>query len=277
MPSRRQRASQPAAAPAPFLSACAAEGGGKTTFGLTLPKPLAVFHIDPNTPEIIEKEGYADNPDVQSFPVAYPAVAFGDKDDIKAEAEAAWYDTFIEPMKALLLDERRDARAIMIDTATDIRDLQLLKYFGKTAQIIQELYTGPNMELKGLWNSLRHSGLPVVLLHRLRDVYESRIVRTKSGPEEKREKVPGKFERDGWNKTGFFLNAEVFLFHDQGRSEQPASQFGMRIARTTSRPAMIGQEYWGREKLENGERVRRASYPYLMTQLYPKTTLEHWS
>jgi hypothetical protein len=261
--------------PRTTLSACAHEGGGKTTFSLTAPAPRAIFHIDPNTEEILEKEGLTDDPDTKIYPIRYPAVAFGDKDEIKDKAADIWQDDFIDPLVELL-NNPGDLRSLIIDTATDIRDLQLLKWFGKTAQIIKELYTGPNMEMKGLLGSFKHSHLNVILLHRLKDVYETRTVRTKNGPEEKSEKVEGQFQRDGFNKTGFYVNAEVFLFHDPKRHEKLAAQFGMEITRCTARPALIGSSYWGREKQDDGTRIAKASFPFLMTQVYPTTSLDDW-
>lgn len=265
-------------------SACAHEGGGKTTFSLTAPGPIDLFMIDPNTEEIIEKEGLTDSRDLHIHPITFPAVAFGEKDEIKAEAEPIWQNEFITPMKELLHKIRRGTsptKTIIIDTATELRDLQLLKWFGKTTQIIKELYTGPNMEFKGLLNSLGRSGVNVVLLHRLKDVYADKEVRKVTGRgrsevETVSEKVPGVYTRDGWNKTGFYVNAEVQLFHDPTRSEKTPSQFGMVVTRCTARPMLIGHEYWGREKHEDGERVRRASFPFLATQIYPKTSLQDW-
>lgn len=256
-----------------MISICGNEGAGKTTFALSTPEPRAIVHIDPNTEEIVEQAGGASAATL--YRVGYPAVAFGDKDAIKEQAEKIWDDQLIGPLTEILTARKRPA-TLVIDTATDIRDLQLLKWFGKTAQIIKELYTGPNMEMKGMLNSLRHSGMHVVLLHRLKDVYEMKMVRTKSGPEEKSERVPGEYQRDGFNKTGFFVNVEAFVFHDPKRSDKLPSQFGMKIARCTARPSLIGTEYWGRERLDDDTRIRRASFPYLMQLVYPSTTLDDW-
>ena len=42
------------------------------------------------------------------------------------------------------------------------------------------------------------------------------------------------------------------------RHEKLEACYGMRIMRSTQRPAMIDQEYWGREKQDDGTRIRRA-------------------
>lgn len=282
----RSRVRTRTSGPRLVCSACAHEGGGKTTFGLTAPKPIALFMVDPNTEEIAKKEGLLGDDgepvssDLRLYRIGYPAVAFGDKDEIKEQAEAIWERDFIEPMKALLNDPG-DVRTIQIDTATELRDLQLLKWFGKTAQIIKELYTGPNMELKGLYNSLGHSGLNVVLLHRLKDVYADKEVRTRSGPDTVREKVPGVFERDGWNKTGFYVNTEVHLFHDPTHSAKLARQYSLKVVRCTARPSLIGQEYWNRALLldADGEKTEervQVTFPWLAQQVYPSTSIENW-
>lgn len=284
--SRIQTRTHTPSGPRLVVSACAHEGGGKSTFLLTAPKPIHLFMIDPNTEEICKKAGLLDDDgepvsdDLIVYRVGYPAVAFGDKDEIKEQAEKIWERDFIDPMKALLHSKPKGT--IGIDTATELKDLQMLKWFGKTAQIIKELYTGPNMELKGLYNSLGHSGVNVVLLHRLKDVYADKEVRTRSGPDTVREKVPGVFERDGWNKTGFYVNTEVHLFHDPTRSDKLARQYGMKVTRCTARPGLIGQEFWNRAKVRDAEgeptdeRVS-VTFPWLASQVYPKTEPSDWT
>lgn len=264
------------------MSICADEGHGKTTFALSARKPIHYVTIDVNTEEVIRKEIQEDRlrkRDVTTHFIDMPTSLFGDPDEVKEKADDIWEHQFRPALEGILNDdvEPEAKGSVVLDTATELRDLQLLKFFGRTAQILPEMYTKPNMQWKALVNALKRSGYDVLLLHRLKDVYETRTVRDRNGPKEVREKVEGKREREGFNKTGFLVNAEAFLLFDRARHERIESCFGMRVMRSTQRPALIGEEWWGREKQEDGTRIRRASFPFLMAQLYPGTTYDDWT
>ena len=123
-----------------------------------------------------------------------------------------------------------------------------------------------NHRFLGFLHNLKQSGCHVALLHRLKDVYEERTVRTRQGKTTERVKVDGVYERDGNSKTDFACNTEVFLFHDPEKSDVLEEQYGMRITRCTSRPSLIGKEKWGVKP--NGE--RRVSFRALAKLVFPQ-------
>src|SRR5579862_2206189 len=215
--------------PTPVLSACAMERGGKTTLGFSGPTPLEMFHIDPNTEEVFEKLIAAEQIDrdaVTLHPISYPASVFGSRDDVQTQAEEAWEKEFIDPLRDAL--ETKDTRGIVLDTATELFELALMKDHGRTVQIMPEMRTKTNYLFKGLLNALKRSGKTIVLLHRLRDSYADVVRRTNHGKETSREKVAGLYEREGFNKTGFHVNIEVMLAFDPTREGQ-SNQYGVRF------------------------------------------------
>jgi hypothetical protein len=141
--------------------------------------------------------------------------------------------------------------------------------------------TKTNYVYKGLLRALKQSGKHVVLLHRTRDVWESTTRETPSGEVTERNKVPGVFEREGFNRTGFHVNAEVYLMFEPSRGGSLANQFGMRVTRCLQRPALATRQsdekafwdlsdegwWWGREKID-GRRMRRASFEYLAGRIF---------
>lgn len=272
--------------PTPVLSACALDGHGKTTFALTAPKPLALFHIDPNTEETVEKaidSKLIARGDVTLYPVPYPASIFNAKDALQTEAEHAWEDKFIEPLRTVLDDS--DVRGVVFDTSTELFELVLMADHGRTVQIMPEMRTKTNYKFKGLLNALKRSGKTIVLLHRLRDAYENKSVNTSKGKEERREKIDGVYEREGFSKTGFHVNVEVALFFDPTREGAEANRYGVKITRCTQRPALILNPEmrvdegvrWGREKQADGSRIVRASVPWVLSQVYPDIAIDHWT
>jgi hypothetical protein len=272
------------------VSLNALDGHGKTSALLTAPKPISLHHIDPNTRELVDKAIAASkiaDEDVQLHEVVYPATVFGSRDSIQKEAQAEWQDRFIEPLRTAI--ETKAIRTIGLDTATEFFDLLMMADHGKTIQILPELRTKTNYRFKGLLQALRRSGKHIVLLHRLRDVWESQMVEGRNGLEERRNKVDGMYEREGFNKTGYHVNVEAYLMFDGSRG-RGANAYGLRVGRSLQRPSLVtrmatDKKFWdldddswwfGREKTPDGTRVPRASIPYLATQLFPDTELKDW-
>ena len=266
------------------------EGHRKTTFGLTAPKPIALFHIDPNTVEVVDKAistGEIDRSDVTLHPIEYPSSIFGGKDQIQDDAHRAWTDDFVDPLRDTLEDS--DVRSIVIDTATELFELLMMADHGRTIQILPEMRTKTNYKFKGLLQALKRSRKHIVLLHRVRDVWESSIIDTAKGKEEQRNKVAGVFEREGFNKVGYHVNVEGYLMFDPAREGTLNNQYGLRVSRCTQRPSLVTRQpderafwnldsddwWWGRAKID-GQRVHRASFTYLAMQVFEGTTPEDW-
>lgn len=220
-----------------------------------------------------------DKNDIDLHEVPYPATIFGHKDEIADDASRAWEDEFLTPLKAVLEDD--DVKSIGFDTGTELFELKMMADHGKTIQILPELRTKTNYQYKGLLQALKRSKKNIILLHRLRDVWRTTEKENSKGEiEETRDKVQGMYEREGFNKTGFHVNAEVYLMHSASRGGSTSNQFGMRVGKSLQRPSLVTDDptekafwnlehedwWWGREKV-NGEKIRRASIPYLLYRI----------
>lgn len=266
------------------ISICGPEGCGKTDMGLSMPTPLAIVSVDPNTEAVVEKaiaEGRIHTDAVMQHYIDMPAIAFSDQDDVQAEAYTSWEEMISILRPYINTDDEDRPRSIVLDTATEVDRLNVLAEFGKTDQISPESRRnrmGPvNSRYIGLIRSLQNAGIHVGLLHRVSEQWAS--VETRGRSEERRERVEGVFawDRKGFKETGNICSVEVVLAHDQGRSEKLAGQFGMQVRRSTLRPALKGAEFWGRHKLADGTtRIRKASWAFLMAQVIAGTTVEEW-
>lgn len=257
--------------PTLVASICAMEGGGKTEFGAGCPDPIRYFSVDPNTEEVLERWQETKKLYLESYDL--PSAAFGDKGEIQ-DAAAKVLGELLDKLSPIIRKEmRRMPKTVVLDTATEMFELALLADHGRAVQILPEMRTKTNYKWKSVINGLKRSGCNVVLLHRLRDKYENKTVRTRDGAKEERVKVEGEYEREGFSKTGFLVNVEAFLFHDPTRDK--GDQYGMQIARCTNRPLLIGREYWGDREVE-GETIRATSFESLATLVYRKTTLSDW-
>lgn len=266
------------------ISAVAREGGGKTSFGLSMPKPIAYISVDPNTEAVIEaaiKAGDVDSDDLIQHYITMPPIAFSDQDDVQGEASESW-EAMIDVLRPFVKGEGDPQPAsVVFDTATEIDTLNVLAEFGKTDQISPESRRnrmGPvNSRYKGMIRALTDKGIHVCLLHRAGDLYKNVNVRTRQGQEERREKVDGTWaiERKGFKETGFITSVEVFLAYEPDKGEKLVQQFGVQVVRALMRPGLKGKEFWGREKLDDGSRIRRASFPFIMSRIH-NSSIDDW-
>jgi hypothetical protein len=257
--------------PTLVASICAQEGGGKTEFGAGCPDPMQYHSVDVNTEEVLEK--WQDRKRIFLTNYDLPSAAFGEKADIQHDAELVLTE-FLDKLKPIIRKElKRMPKTVVLDTATEFFELALLADHGRAVQILPEMRTKTNYKWKSVINGLKRSGCHVILLHRLRDKYETKTTRTREGPKEERVKVEGEYEREGFSKTGFLVNVEAFLFHDTSRAK--GEQYGLRIVRCTQRPVLIDKEYWGDQEVE-GETVRSCSFEFLATKVYRQTKLKDW-
>lgn len=266
-------------------SVIAREGGGKSHFLLTLPKPTAILSVDPNTSYVIDQaleDGEIEEGDVRLLYVPMPAVAFNEREDIKEESKEQW-DAIMEFLTPMVEQERERPKSLGLDTGTELYVLRQLMTFGKTDQIVPEVrrnMMGPvNRAYSGIIETFKNKGVHVVVTHRSKEVWADKTIRRGSAVEDTRVRLDGPFdqERDGFKHTGNITSVEVVLAHDPSRHEKLRAQFGMKVVRCGHRPTLVGKEFWGTEKLEDGSRIARPSFAFLAQQMFPRTRIEDWS
>lgn len=262
------------------------EGAGKTNHWLTAPKPIACISTDTNTEATVRKVLKMDDDDdfdedvLRMLQVTMPALAFDDRDDVKEEAEETW-ESIRDFLRPFVKDDDDRPRTVVFDTAVDVFDLQVLSVFGKIDQIPPELRKNMmgrcNTSYKGIIQALKNRDMNVILVHRAKEKWVDKEQRTQRGTEEVRTRLTGPFdmEREGFKGTGFITSCEFHLAFDPEKEGKLRAKYGAKIARSNARPSVIGKEYWGSTKVED-EIVHRASFPFLMTQMYPDTTLGDW-
>lgn len=275
--------------PTLVLSVVGPEGAGKTRFWTTARKPIDCLSTDTNTEHTVRNILQLDEDDVRLHYVPLPSMVFDDRDDVQTEAEEK-REAILDYLRPRLKNKADRPRTLVFDTADDVNDLLILGVFGKLDQIPPEtrrnMMGKVNTQYKGIIGAFKDAKVDVILVHRAKEKWVDQVIRTTRGPEDQRTRLTGPFdmERGGFKGTGFITNAEVFLAFDPNRPVKEsvaeeaalAARYGMKIVRTTQRPIVIGKEYWGRQKLDDGSRIAKASIPFLMTQLHPETTIEDW-
>lgn len=265
-------------------SAMALEGHGKSRFSLTAPRPLLALVCDPNTEAVVCKEFEVDSaddldPDIcRLVNIPFPLVGFeSNEDDIMREAEDSWNLLCDEIGDVLRGKARIQPRTVILDSGSELNQLNILKDFGRTDKIHPKVRMQrmgkTNNDFKGIFRALEKAEVHVVVTHRVREHWETVKVR---GGDDKQEVVSGVFDRIGFKEIGNICNTEVLLKFDPEREGKLSSKFGMQLLRSMHRPALIGEEWWGRVEVEGG-RVGAASFAHLGTLLFPSTTLDDWT
>lgn len=269
--------------PRTVLSIMGPEGHGKTNLALTAPKPLIIASVDPNTEDVVCKVfGITDVADLDPeigvfYPIAFPAVGFEEDEEAIKEQAAEGIEQLTKAVRSV--DE--STGTFIMDTGTEVNELNILERFGRTDKISPQqrvFFMGTvNARYKGFFRQLKRMDVHTIVTHRAREVYETVIVKHgRDKGEEKDVKVPGKYERIGFKQMGNIINTEVLVKFDPKREGKLSAKYGMEITRCMIRPSLIGKSYWGRKTQEDGTVLHSASFPFLMMQLYPGTTVEDW-
>lgn len=268
------------------LSLVGKGGTGKTQLSLDPvygpPYPLSLISADPNTTAIVRKFNLREVEGFTHHKILLPALAFDDREDVKAEAEEKW-EELRDVLRPIVKGEEK-VRTVVLDTATEQYQMGVLATFGKGDQISPENrrnMMGPvNSRWKGIVAALEQQGCNVILIHRGKPAWGNVVEELAGGKErETRQMLTGPFdiEREGYSGTEFMVSTEVYLAFDPNRKDatRDESKFGMKVVRCQQRPGLIGKEFWGREKV-GAVRVPRASWRWLCTQLYKGTQLSDW-
>lgn len=267
------------------LSVIGPEGGGKTDFALTAPKPLLFLACDPNAEDVVcsvfDVESADDlDPAICRFVhIPYPLVGFeSDEDDIMDEATDSW-NLLCDEIADVLHGRSNDPTTVILDSGTELSNLNTLKDFGRTDKIApaqrRQRMGKTNNDFKGIFRALEKAQTHVVVTHRCKPRWIDVEVRTSSGMKTESQVVPGVFDRIGFKEMGNLCNTEVLVQFDPEREGKLSAKYGIEVIRSMARPALVKTAWWGREELD-GKMVRAASFPFLATQLYPGTTRADW-
>ena len=179
---------------------------GKTHYALmTTPTPCRVITNDTGT-EIIAQKARALGRDVRVMNIDMPDP---DPKIIRAtdvdENDLRIWRTERDKVKTVITAIRKDKtiKTLVFDTGGKLWNLWLLSYFGKMKKISEHLREEPNSDFyKMLWDLYKsREDLNIILLHLMKKQY---------APNSKGENEwNGKYERQGWNRMGGYVDMTV--------------------------------------------------------------------
>ena len=239
-----------------IVSACGRGGHGKTHFATTAPTPMQYLSIDPSTQDAFDQMEIGPDAGITLVEFKKPIPSFwGDTKHVQQDAQEQW-EAFLKVNDDILNGKTKPSpQTVVWDTATEFYDTAILGEFGRTEQLLYYQRAIPNRIFSRLLDAYQSSGINLVLLHRLKErwVDEEKKVRTRGGGTEvKTERVRDAsqpFEREGFKKIEYIIQAEVFLSkRDAQDGGDLSDRFGMKVMKCTRRPSLEEVEWWGKTK-----------------------------
>ena len=196
-----------------IMSLDALEGAGKTRFALTAPGPIAFINLDEGLEGVIEPF----QTQKQIYLCQIKLEFDGSRDQIikAAERELAKFD-------AAYQIALKQARTLVVDTATELWELMRLAAFGKLAQVLPHQYAEVNQAMTRLLKLAYDADCNLLLTHRLK-------------PEWINDRRTGQYEFAGFKDIPFLVQAHARLWTD-------SDGFHLRVGKCRQNAGVVGLE-----------------------------------
>lgn len=184
-----------------ILAITAKEKCGKTTFGLTMPKPILMLNFDRKVEQtVLDSLGIGEDD-------LYIREIRVNGDDAQDEHKRLWDD--VKGLFLWALNDSSGIRSILVDTESEMWELIRMAYFGKLTQILPYQYTEVNAVYKNLLDGADRADKNLCLLRKMKKQY-------------KNDTWNGKFEPAGFGKVKDVVqvNGEMYLMEDDEGEEQ---------------------------------------------------------
>ena len=200
-----------------IVASSALQKRGKTTFGFSMPGPLAYLQLDANYEHALSKaRKLHKKKDIKHLRY------FADpRADIKGANAAVW-SRLIRDF-AYSVD---NFRSVFVDTASELLDVRKLSEFGRTTQILQMYYGGFYADLRWMVKYATDHDANVMFVHRQKKEYVN-------------DTWKGDYELEGWR--GIVYEAPIYIEHtrdDEGNAYittiKECSQDAMLVGTTLS-------------------------------------------
>ena len=183
---------------------------GKSSFGFSAPEPILYFNFDIGDEGVINKysskEIYINKYRINPFATVDQQRELWTK--VKADYNAA-------------LSSK--AKTIVLDTATEVWELNRLARLGKLSKVLAHQYTEVNMEHTALLKSIYDSDKNLVLLHKSKVIYLN-------------DKRTDNYEPKCYSDTPYIVQINLEMYRDDEEG------FMMRILNCRQNPDLAGME-----------------------------------
>lgn len=227
-----------------IMSISGHEKHGKTHFAMTAPGTIAYFNLDMGDEGVVHK--FCNDKAILNYDIEVP------KSGLKDNAIKIW-DDFNKAYDIAL----KDARTVIIDTATELWELLRVARFGQLTQVMPYQYGPVNTEFRSvIRRAFKAVGTNVILLHKVKPVYIN----------DKRTKD---YERSGFSDTGFLVqvNATMCRLDPDPDESRENVEFSITIDDCRHNTAIMGKTFTG----------AMATFPMIAQLAIVGTKAENWT
>jgi len=229
------------------------EKQGKTTTALSAPGPIAYIDLDFRGNRAIEA-ARSEGKVIKYLPIATPRNV-GDLDAKTAAAQFRdiWNSKFVKNFKlACELATQGLIRTTIIDTVTDLWELELLSIFGRTDKVQPRDRSVPNNEFSNIIRHARKYPMNLILISKVKEEWVN-------------DKPTGRLKRAGYSYLGSDVDNMVHV------SFTPETGAVIKVLLSGDNGSLNGQVYtqedWGPV----------GPFAYFAMQAIPGSTLEDWT
>lgn len=223
---------------------------GKTHFAFTAPGLIAFFNLDMGDEGVVSK--FFGQKDILSYDVEVPRIEPGvDASKISDKAKEIWAE-FQEAYAVAL----KEARTVIIDTATELWELVRIARFGKLIQVQPYQYGPVNAEFRGvIRQAYKAVGTNVIFLHKMKPIYIN-------------DKRTRDMERAGFSDTGYLVQVNATMNRlDPDGEERKKPIFSITVNDCRQDANLIGTTLVG----------PICNFPTLAQMILPQTKEEDWT
>ena len=218
------------------------EKHGKSEFALTAPGPIVVLNLDTGLDGVIQKH----QAKKAIYVVNYEKRNAGPMNDDPPWDVKDWQQSADDFTTAL-----GEARTVIVDTCTEWWEMVRVARFGRVLMVPPVAYPPVNAEFRRLLNRAYSSKANVVFVHKLKEVYDTKIIPSKDGPKEVSIRT-GTYERAGFRDMGYIVQVNA-------RMERRVDGFHLVVADCRQNPALAGLDF--PEPVANFASLARAVFP----------------
>lgn len=235
---------------------------GKTHFLCTAPKPIYLYNLDYGIEGVVESladSGLSTRDiHVEDYSLKRPPLSSSAAIDHARHVARAFAQSYRELLK------RPERVSIGLDTSSEFWRCFRLGDLGKLSQVPPMRYVRVNALFRDLLNEVMSTPHNLILVHRQKDRYDTRIIESDDGPKEVSVRVPGEVDREGFKEIDGMVQVSLDAF--RRKKKGGGSVMGFRVVKCRQRLSLSGRVY------EN----EFASFGHLALDVFPTSTPKDW-
>lgn len=233
-----------------IMSVGGREKNGKTHFAMTAPGPIALFNLDMGDEGVVHK--FLKDKIIFNYEIEVPKVKLNEGVNKAKKNEAAdIWDKFNAAYAVAL----KEARTVVIDTATELWELLRIARFGQLTQVMPYQYGPVNAEFRDVIRAAFKSvGTNVIFLHKVKAVYIN-------------DKRTGDYERAGFGDTGYLVQINAMMHRLDIGADRNTTDFAIKVEDCRQNANLMGQTLSG----------PMCTFPMVAQLALPDTKVEDWT